>query len=53
MDAGTGLFNGADGSTIFESANHPFDAYFGQGDTSALQPICAALHSLHFGRPID
>lgn len=43
IDAGTALILESDGTTITESAHHPFAAYYEQGDTSAIQPICDAL----------
>lgn len=42
-DAGYTLVDAASGAVLQESAHHPFDAYFGSGDTSALTPLCAAL----------
>lgn len=33
----------ADGTLITETGQHPLDAYFVFGDTSALQPLCDAL----------
>jgi hypothetical protein len=32
-----------DGSVEFEQGPHPFDAYFGGVDPSALEPICTAV----------
>ena len=42
IDAGRTVF-AEDGTLLFEAGQHPFDAYFIFGDTSALQPICHAL----------
>ena len=43
MDAGTLVWDESTGELIREGGPHPFDAYFGRGDLSALQPICEAL----------
>jgi hypothetical protein len=42
IDAGRTI-NAADGTLLTEAGQHPFAAYFVFGDTSALQPLCAAL----------
>ena len=42
-DSGTTLVDVSTGEALRSSAHHPFDAYFGQGDTTALAPLCAAL----------
>jgi len=42
-DAGYTLLDVATDETLSESAHHPFDAYFGSGDTAALAPLCATL----------
>jgi hypothetical protein len=41
-DAGATLL-ATDGSLLFSSSHHPFDDYFINGDTSALQAICDGL----------
>ena len=44
IDAGRAfLAAGVDWTLIKETGQHPFDAYYVFGDTSALQPICDAL----------
>ncbi len=43
VDAGRAVIDASDGTILFEAGQHPFDAYFVYGDTSALQPICDAL----------
>ena len=43
VDAGRTVIDVSDGTLLFQAGQHPFDAYFGSGDTSALQPICYAL----------
>ena len=43
IDAGRTVIAEADGAILFEAGQHPFDAFYVFGDTSALQPICAAL----------
>jgi hypothetical protein len=43
IDAGRTVFAESDGTILFEAGQHPFDAYFVFGDTSALQPLCDAL----------
>jgi hypothetical protein len=43
IDAGRVVIDASDGTILFEAGQHPFDAYFVYGDTSALQPICDAL----------
>jgi hypothetical protein len=43
VDAGRTVIDAPDGALLFQAGQHPFDAYFGSGDTSALQPICDAL----------
>ena len=43
VDAGRTVIDVSDGTLLFQAGQHPFDAYFGSGDTSALQPICDAL----------
>lgn len=42
-DSGLLVQDAATGETLDASAHHPFDAYFGQGDTDALAPLCEAL----------
>jgi len=42
IDAGRQVVT-EDGTLISESGQHPFNAYFIFGDTSALQPLCDAL----------
>ena len=42
-DAGTIVRDQATDETIFSAGKHPFDAYFVDGDASALQPLCDAL----------
>ena len=41
--AGRLVIDVSDGTLLFEAGQHPFDDYFGSGDTAALQPICDAL----------
>ena len=43
INAGRTVINVSDGTILFEAGQHPFDAYYVYGDTSALQPICDAL----------
>ena len=43
VDAGRTVIDVSDGTLLFQAGQHHFDAYFGSGDTSALQPICDAL----------
>jgi hypothetical protein len=44
IDAGRAfLAAGIDWTLIKENGQHPFDAYYVFGDTSALQPLCDAL----------
>jgi hypothetical protein len=43
IDAGRTVGAAVEGTPFFEAGQHPFDAYFIFGDTSALQPICDAL----------
>jgi hypothetical protein len=43
IDAGRTVLDESTGAILFEAGQHPFDAYFVQGDTAALQPICDAL----------
>ena len=43
IDAGRVVVAESDGTILFEAGQHPFDAYFVLGDTSALQPLCDAL----------
>jgi hypothetical protein len=43
IDAGRTVIDVSDGTLLFEAGPHPFDDYFGSGDTAALQPICDAL----------
>jgi hypothetical protein len=42
IDAGRSIL-ATDGTILRETGQHPFDAYYVFGDTSALQPICDAL----------
>lgn len=42
-DVGTIVRDQATDATIFSGGKHPFDAYFVDGDASALQPLCDAL----------
>jgi hypothetical protein len=42
IDAGRQVF-AEDGTFISEAGQHPFNAYFLFGDTSAVQPLCDAL----------
>lgn len=42
-DSGTALVDVATGETLRLSGHHPFDAYFGHGDTAAVAALCAAL----------
>jgi hypothetical protein len=43
IDAGRTVIAESDGTVLFEAGQHPFDAYFVFGQTSALQPLCDAL----------
>jgi hypothetical protein len=43
IDAGRTEIAESDGAVLFEAGQHPFDAYFVFGQTSALQPLCDAL----------
>lgn len=43
IDAGRSIIAVSDGTILFEAGQHPFDAYYVFGQTSALQPICDAL----------
>ena len=43
IDAGRSVIDVSDGTILFEAGQHPFDAFYVFGDTSALQPICDAL----------
>jgi hypothetical protein len=43
IDAGRTVLDESTGKILFEAGQHPFDAYFVYGQTSALQPICDAL----------
>jgi hypothetical protein len=43
IDAGRSVIAVSDGTILFEAGQHPFDAYFVFGQTSALQPVCDAL----------
>ena len=43
IDAGRTVIDVSDGTLLLEAGQHPFEDYFGSGDTSALQPICEAL----------
>ena len=42
-DAGMFLIDAGSGESLHQSANHPFDDYFANGDTAALAPLCNAL----------
>ena len=42
IDAGRSVL-ATDGTILRETGQHPFDAYYVFGDTSALQPLCDAL----------
>lgn len=42
-DVGTVVRDQATDETIFSGGKHPFEAYFVNGDVSALQPLCDAL----------
>ena len=37
------LVDAGSGESLHQSANHPFDDYFSEGDPDALQPLCNAL----------
>jgi hypothetical protein len=43
IDTGRTVFARADDQIVFQAGQHPFEAYFGQGDVAALQPLCDAL----------
>jgi len=43
MTAGRTVLSRADDEILFQAGQHPFDAYFVRGDSSALQPLCDAL----------
>jgi hypothetical protein len=43
IDAGRTVVAESDGTALFQAGQHPFDAYYGSGDTSAIQPLCDAL----------
>jgi hypothetical protein len=42
-DAGHTVLDEATGTVLAQSGQHPFEAYFGNGDTSALDELCSAL----------
>ena len=42
-DSGRLLVDASTDEVVAASAHHPFDAYFREGDTAALAPLCSAL----------
>jgi hypothetical protein len=42
-DAGRTVLDEGTGSVLAQSGQHPFEAYFGHGDLSALDALCGAL----------
>jgi len=42
-DAGHTVLDEATGTVLAQSGQHPFEAYFGHGDLSALDALCSAL----------
>jgi hypothetical protein len=42
-DAGVTVLDEATGTVLAQSGQHPFEAYFGHGDLSALDALCGAL----------
>jgi hypothetical protein len=42
-DAGLTVLDEATGTVLAQSGQHPFEAYFGHGDLSALDALCGAL----------
>ena len=42
-DAGRLIVDASTDEVVVASAHHPFDAYFREGDTAALAPLCGAL----------
>jgi len=43
IDTGRTVLAESDGTILFDAGQHPFDAFFAFGQTSALQPLCDAL----------
>ena len=43
IDVGRWVGAQSDGTTFFENGQHPLLAYYGYGDTAAIQPLCDAL----------
>ncbi|MDP9270304.1 MAG: hypothetical protein M3P14_04925 [Chloroflexota bacterium] len=42
-DAGQTVLDETTGTVLGQSGQHPFEAYFGHGDLSALEALCGAL----------
>jgi hypothetical protein len=43
IQAGRTVLARSDDQIVFQAGQHPFDEYFGQGDSTALEPLCEAL----------
>jgi hypothetical protein len=43
LESGRVVIDHDEDAVVFASGKHAFAAYFDDGDTEALQPICAAL----------
>lgn len=43
IESGRTVLARADDEIVFQAGQHPFEAYYGHGDESALRPLCEAL----------